>query len=221
MRKKKLYSLLYPAFIIITITSIIAITWYSTSAFRGFFYEQVADDLLKRALLIENVVSHEMANTTPHALDELVMKLGKRASMRITIISPSGKVLADSNEDPAHMENHINRPEVREALSDGHGFSTRYSSTILEKMMYVAIELQSDGQQPGILRTSVSLQSIDKALAEIRLKIILSSFLIAVVIAFISHFLSRRIVLPLERIRMGAKTLCPGRSPFSPSAFQL
>ena len=57
-------------------------------------------------------------------------EIGKQANMRITVIDDSGNVLGDSDSNPAEMENHSNRPEVKDAISKGIGHSTRYSNTI-------------------------------------------------------------------------------------------
>lgn len=57
---------------------------------------------------------------------------------RLTIIDVDGKVLADSGEDDI-LENHKSREEVKEALSEGVGSATRYSSTLRCNMLYVAL----------------------------------------------------------------------------------
>lgn len=57
---------------------------------------------------------------------------------RLTIIDTNGDVLADSDEESIE-ENHRGREEVKEALSEGVGYSTRYSQTIHQNMLYVAV----------------------------------------------------------------------------------
>ena len=59
--------------------------------------------------------------------------------MRVTVILPSGEVLGDSDEDPRYMENHADRPEVQQASAVGLGRVTRFSTTVREEMMYVAV----------------------------------------------------------------------------------
>lgn len=60
---------------------------------------------------------------------------------RITWISPDGKVIYDNQTDAAGMENHLDREEVREALDTGYGESSRYSSTLTERLLYSAARL--------------------------------------------------------------------------------
>lgn len=74
------------------------------------------------------------------------------AGLRITILDTSGLVSFDNRiSDTITMENHNNRPEVREALAKGQGFNIRYSSSLDQDYYYVAILRNST-----IIRTSMA-----------------------------------------------------------------
>lgn len=60
---------------------------------------------------------------------------------RLTLVADDGTVLYDSDESPADMANHADRPEIAEALADGDGISERSSSTMGETMLYNAVRL--------------------------------------------------------------------------------
>lgn len=60
---------------------------------------------------------------------------------RVTLVADDGTVLYDSDESPADMANHADRPEIAEALADGDGISERSSSTMGETMLYNAVRL--------------------------------------------------------------------------------
>ena len=70
---------------------------------------------------------------------------------RITWIGADGAVLYDSEANPSAMENHLEREEVKQALKEGYGESTRYSSTLSVKQLYAAKRLP-DG---SVLRLSI------------------------------------------------------------------
>ena len=57
---------------------------------------------------------------------------------RLTVIDTNGEVLADSGSEEID-ENHKGREEVKQALSEGVGYATRYSSTVKRNMLYVAV----------------------------------------------------------------------------------
>ncbi len=129
-------------------------------AFRRRHEEIIKDDLEKYALFAK--CSFKSAfDGKPEELQSTVQDLGKQTGARITLIATDGTVLADSDKDPALMENHAGRPEIKKALSGEIGSSIRYSTTVEERMNYVAVPvIEADGVK-GVVRVSLSLQSIE------------------------------------------------------------
>ena len=113
---------------------------------------------------------------------------------RITWIDSDGVVLYDTKAIEAQMENHLSREEVQEALKSGEGRSSRYSTTLTEKQLYVAIRVP-DGT---VVRVSDTHQSVLGLLLDM-----LAPILLIIGVAFLlSYFLARRlagrIVQPLN-----------------------
>ncbi|MEP6540226.1 MAG: hypothetical protein ABJF23_33170, partial [Bryobacteraceae bacterium] len=79
--------------------------------------------------------------------------LARAADGRATAVGHDGRVLADSEADAAHMENHSNRPEIAAALAGKIGSDTRLSNTVGVKFLYVAVPVPS-----GALRLAVPLK---------------------------------------------------------------
>ena len=75
---------------------------------------------------------------------------------RITWITADGDVLFDSSADVTQMDNHLDRIEVRQALENGEGKSSRLSVTLSEQQIYVARKLE-DG---SVLRMSMTRATI-------------------------------------------------------------
>ncbi len=129
-------------------------------AFRRRHEEIIKDDLEKYALFAKCSFKNAF-DGKPEELQSTVQDLGKQTGARITLIATDGTVLADSDKDPALMENHAGRPEIKKALSGEIGSSIRYSTTVEERMNYVAIPvIEADGVK-GVVRVSLSLQSIE------------------------------------------------------------
>ena len=82
-------------------------------------------------------------------LTTLCKTVGHAASTRITVMLPWGKVIGDSDNDPARMDNHLDRPEVVAALEGSRGASTRYSPTLGKEMMYMALPIKIDTAHCG------------------------------------------------------------------------
>jgi len=210
MARKRLLWQLYPSYLLIILIGIIAVLWYASKSLRETYVERTAADLETRARLLEKQVSAKLTSVSGESVDSLCKELGKKASTRITVIRTSGEVIGDSEEDPGKMDNHANRPEVRGALAGSSGTSTRFSRTLQQNMMYVAVPLRVNGEIVGVLRTSIPLTSIDEALRAIQFKIALAGLIVAVLAAVVSLVVSRRISRPLEKLRQGAELFARG-----------
>lgn len=78
-----------------------------------------------------------------------------RVTTRVTMIDAAGDVIYDSRQDEVTMENHLNRPEVQEALKKGIGQDLRESNTVGKEMFYYAVKMESG----DILRVSKLVDS--------------------------------------------------------------
>ena len=110
-----------------------------------------------------------------------IQAMARAAGARMTLVAPDGRVLADSEADAAHMENHLQRPEVREALAGREASRIRLSPTLGVNFLYAAAPVAE-----GALRLGVPLAEVDEQVAALRRKILASAalaFLPAVLLA--------------------------------------
>ncbi|HUJ68364.1 MAG TPA: ATP-binding protein [Syntrophorhabdales bacterium] len=126
-----------------------------SDAFHDLYRQTLSNDLKSLAFTLRSGLAESVDQGIPGRLESSVRRLGKELRTRITVIDTSGTVLADSDENPRVMENHRNRPEVREALEGNVGSSTRFSSTTSQEAVYVAIPLGEEGKSKGVLRVSL------------------------------------------------------------------
>ena len=116
MFHRRLLWQIYPAYLLIIIATLLVIIGYFSHLFRQFYYNQIKIDLQARAYLIEQQIIPMLNQNDFDDISELSNVLGLKSSTRITIIAPDGIVIADSEKDPADMENHNDRPEIIEAI---------------------------------------------------------------------------------------------------------
>ena len=207
MKRKRLLWQLFPSYILIAIISLVAITWYSIYLVRDIYMEEKTVDLKTRAHLIENQVVADLNHSNFQAVDSLCKSIGQKSSTRITVILPDGLVIADSDKDPNTMDNHINRPEVQEALKGDIGSSTRFSNTLNKDLMYVAIPLTNNNTLMGIIRTSVPITFIEDTLSYIQYRIIIIAVVMGILLIVMSLFFSRNISQPLKEDIMRLRRL--------------
>ena len=212
MRNRPLFWQIFLACLVTIILAITAVSWYGTATVRRFYFRQMRKDIQARAVLVRPQVQG-LLRSDPGALQEFCRRTGREAGTRITVIAGNGTVLADSNRDPARMDNHGHRPEVLAALRGRVGSSFRLSRTLARKMLYVAIPLATAPSGPGgVLRLSVPATSIDRVLATIHRRIMIGTLFIVLLAALFSYFIARRISRPLEEMRAAAEQLASGKS---------
>jgi len=149
----------------------------------------------------------EPPNLSPKQLEEWAKSASPRVHCRVTVIDPQGVVLAESDQDPATMENHANRPEIQIAYKNRVGTSIRRSATLGRDLCYVAVPLQYQGRSGYVLRVAVPLENIDAAIAEIRWRILTASLVAALVALLIAYFFSRSFTRRISRLRSFAEGL--------------
>ncbi len=211
MRKKLAYQL-YLYYLSLIVLAVVAVIWFSSHSLRDFYYNRTRADLIKRALILQSRTEDLFRQNRIALLSEVLRNLSRDISTRITLVDRNGVVLMDSEEDPAGMENHGGRPEIRKACQGEMGDSVRYSSTIETEMMYVAVPVRGEGGSvDAVLRVSVPLTLIDKTLYSINRKILVGGLIIALIGGILSIVLSRKFSYPIEELKQKAFQIAEGR----------
>jgi two-component system phosphate regulon sensor histidine kinase PhoR len=211
MFKRSLLWQLYPVYLLIILIALFTITWYLSHLLPDFYHNQVAEDLEARANLIKEQILQKLEAGDFKGMDAMAKELGTSSSTRITIILPNGKVIADSDENPADMENHGNRPEFKDAFEKEIGKSLRFSNTLGQSMMYLALPIKEQGKILAIVRTSVPVVAVNEKIRDLNNKIILSVIIVAICAAVISLVVSRRVSLPIEQMKETAQRFALGQ----------
>ena len=211
MKKKHLFWQLYTSSFLIIFLALFAFTFLISSSFKNILLTQVSEDLVARASLLHEETLQRIGGGTEQGLDSHIDDLGKRSATRITVILPDGRVIADSEHDPASMNNHRERPEIRHALEKGEaGTSTRFSATLTQNLTSAAVPLQEQDRIAGVLRTAVPVYQVEESIADLQWKIVLGGIAIALFAGLISLIVSRRITRPIERLKLGAHRFAEG-----------
>jgi two-component system phosphate regulon sensor histidine kinase PhoR len=143
-------------------------------------------------------------------LDDLAKKLGAEIETRVTIIALDGTVLGDSEEDPATMENHANRPEVKDALATGVGESTRYSTTLGQKMMYVAVPISYQDEILGVARVSLPLTAVESLVHRVTVSLITATAVAALLVILAAWVIARITTRPIRKLTAASRRIASG-----------
>ncbi|MBF0229115.1 MAG: PAS domain-containing protein [Desulfamplus sp.] len=227
-RRRKILWQIFPSFLTITLLSLTAVTWHSTTFFKSFFLDNTEKELKTRAEFVKREIlscypdfaftssfafSSPNTNMNTEDIDRLCKEIGQTTSTRVTIILPSGKVAGDSIGNIKTMENHKHRYEIALALKNKKGVSIRKSATLGESMMYVAMPVVNKNRKDDVLwiiRVAISITSIEEQINSIQEKIFFALLITVTAAAVASLFVVRRITRPIEEMRIGANNFANG-----------
>ncbi len=211
MRRLPIRWQLYPTYLVVILLSLGAVTWLATRSLNSFYFQLKASDLEARAWLIEEQIEELSVDSADVLrMDTICGRLGSKSDTRITVINSDGRVIGDSDHDPFTMDNHSNRPEVHSALNGEVGVETRFSHTLQQNMMYVAVPIQRQEETIGVVRTSLPTTALENALSHVVKTITFGGIAVALLVAGLSLIISRRISKPLEDMRQGAERFARG-----------
>ena len=164
--------------------------------FAGFAYNQVSREntrnLQEEAAYIAHAV--ELSGTA------YLRTLTPAAGSRVTWIAPDGRVLYDTQVPASSMENHADRWEVRQALEEGAGQSSRYSDTLAERTYNYAVRI-SDG---SVVRFSATQASNWSLLRTAALPTLAALAAVAALTLLLASKTARDMVQPINRINLQA-----------------
>jgi two-component system phosphate regulon sensor histidine kinase PhoR len=198
-------------FILIQLLIIGLSFYYYSTNHRQFYLEQERISLDHYSqLMLNNIEAEEIINSR-QSLEAKAADWASDSETRITIIAADGRVLADSHYEISEMDNHLNRPEVVQAIrSNNSGNEIRYSETIGEEMLYYAVPIKEDGDIIGILRTARPLEFIRSVLIEDIKNYLFFFALLAVITIILGWRLTYSIVRPLETVTATAEKISEG-----------
>ncbi len=210
MKRKSLHRTLFLTYVAVILAAIMLIGLLTALKVRSSYLARASLDLEAIAGLVMRQIAVDFQPEYCSQLDSVCKVLGEVSKSRITFIHRSGMVLGDSHENPQNMENHADRPEIKNAIAQGEGISTRMSPTLDKLMLYYAIPLVQEGEMVGTVRVSVAIADIGHALREVYLWTIVAGLIIAVLAVVVSYKISRGIASRVEEMRRGAESFALG-----------
>lgn len=201
---------LVAGFLCVVLAAVLLLGLVLALALRSYVVAGLVERYALVAKVVAQVVNPELQAGHGSGLAPVAAELAHHAQVRVTIIAPDGTVLADSQEDPARMENHSHRPEVARARTAGSAHSVRFSTTLGLDMLYVAVRVPDAGPLQGVARVAVPLAGVSSSLRRLTL-IILACLLPGTSLAvLVSLRMAARIAGPVETMTAVAERIAAG-----------
>jgi len=201
-------------FLALLLGVLLALDFSAESALRRD-YERTGFEQLAAIAQVAQTHAGELPGlpaTTPEAqarLQEWTEQFAASGA-RVTIILRDGTVVADSQSNPATMENHAGRPEIRAAFAGGSGRSIRHSVTLNHDLLYYAVRQDAQGAPPFVMRFALPIETVDAVLGSFRGSLWLASLLILVVAAAATMLISSSFSSRVDRLRAFSQRVAEG-----------
>ena len=192
------------SFIIIAL-AITVISFYAGSLFKKDAYNRTIEILKRSNTLTWNILSLDNFLN----MDDFIKSIAV-SDIRVTIIRANGKVVADSQADISRLDNHASRPEINEAINGVSGYSKRYSDSLGEDLVYVAMPMRKISGKSYIIRSAMSVKEIDSTLGDIINRILYTGFITFLALSILSFLSERRLISPLSDIQKAAESYSTG-----------
>ena len=199
---KKIFQTVFLS-IFLTLVLVLAV---SITVFHTTYEDRIEEDLVAELRFIASAVEdgHDVLGTAV-------------PGHRITLIGDDGTVIFESETDPDGMENHLERPEVQEALHYGFGTDKRRSDTLLEDFHYAAMRLSTG----GVLRVAVPADTLLSFIIDMMLPMIAILLLLIFFSAWFSMKAAHRITDPINSIDLDDPEEAPGYEELSPLLYRI
>lgn len=166
------------------------------AAITSFLYWRSIQDQAERDLDTSISIISETLQSSHYQLAFLhdVAAAGK-GNLRITWVNGDGTIRFESDYDKVNMENHIDRPEIKEAMETGHGRATRDSRT-LEKDLYYTAQRLNDG---SVLRLGVERDTVFSYWRSFLFIITILLVVLSLCCIKVAHVFANNLILPVQR----------------------
>lgn len=182
--KKKIFKYFACMITVAILATTLLLSWVNYEMFKG----RVMDDLEAYGRMFAVEMNGEAETQSAlHSLEE---------DIRVTLAHADGTVYYDNFADPNAMDNHADRPEIRQALENGSGSDIRNSSTVDQSAFYYAVQLKNG----DVMRLAQEASNIWSVYFRSMPLIMLLAAGMACVSLYLAHLLTARLVQPIERM---------------------
>ncbi len=203
--KTRLFYKIFATYLIMVLLVMAVMEFFLTPKIRNIISTGITERMIGQGRIMALMTMDEMLKK--------VTELAAGSEARITIIDASGKVLADSQSKGQEMDDHLNRSEVQEARLKGQGTAIRYSRTLQQNMLYVAVVVREKDHIRGYVRLARSLEEVSLSIEHLYWSIYLTLFIITIPSLLLAFLFARNIATPVRRLMELVQKIRAGENP--------
>lgn len=187
--KRMLVLKVFASYLALILLSLAVLDFFLTPRIAELMRQGIEEEMLSMA--------KTLAVLPDESLQRRVPEIASALNVRLTLVDAAGRVTADSEADVAKMDGHLDRPEILQAQETGSGKASRFSNTLRQNMLYVALAKRDNGRVTGYIRLSRSLARVDASLDHFYRVFYLTLYVIAIPSLFLAFLFTRAIAVKI------------------------
>jgi two-component system phosphate regulon sensor histidine kinase PhoR len=138
---------------------------------RPFVIQQIKERLRETGLVLRATAEPHLQAGTHEQLQQILRRLAIETNLRLTILAPTGEIVADSMIEPDDLARLADDQELRGATEivrtniDELDGVTAASSNLGSPMLYVLLSIRRDGEPLGYVRAASPLRDVDSQIS--------------------------------------------------------
>lgn len=197
--------------------------FYLTFHMKGYVERNLESTLKRQLLSGRDLVESRIRGRDMLAVtDTLADTIGAQQGVRVTLLALDGTVIGDTDlsaREIVDVENHLDRPEIQEALSQGFGVSKRYSYTIKKYLLYMAVPFGQENATAGFIRYAVPISYIEMLEGKFKQTILGALILVFMLSLAFTFVISIVVSRPLDEMAGVARAMARGDFTKKPSIY--
>jgi two-component system phosphate regulon sensor histidine kinase PhoR len=210
MAKRPLVARLLPSYAAVALVAVIVIGWFSTAWFEQASLRTARRELVEMAEFLDQQLGPEI-DSEPRDFSRLAQRLQQTRGLRISRVSPAGKVELDTLNRPDEIEAQLTRPEIQQALAGTTSIEIRSNPAQDERVCYLAAPVSRNDARAGVLYLSRSLAPVDDAVTRLRIWLVLISTVLIALTVPLAWWSARQVAEPVVLVRRAADSLVAGK----------
>jgi len=213
---KKIRTKIIIAYLLLAVSVIVGSDIMVSWRIGTFLRERIVSDLDRQSDVLLYILRSD-SSSSGEKLFNTLQNFASIQHLRITLIDSAGRVAADSDvpyRETPNITNHLNRPEVQQALRNGFGSDIRTSATLDRPFLYhvrtVHTHARFGGTPISFIRLSVPLEDVDDQVFQAHSIIIIIGFFALVAVFAVGFYVSKKLSTPLEEIAAGVEKIRNG-----------
>jgi len=206
----KIFTKLFFTYLIVLIVCLVVLGPVSGISLKKYYTDRLSHELWLSGILTKYILNEDLINGDRPDIQNKCVQIGKEINSRVTITDKEGTVLGDTEEDPKLMENHKDRPEIKNALSGKIGQAVHYSNTLKKDMMYTAVPVIDGSSVIGVVRFAIPNAGVKSGVSHIYSVLLFSSLVGIFAALLLSAFIGNSLARPIAHMQNIANKITAG-----------